>query len=26
LEMADGKMIPVATRKKDVIQQFLNDF
>ncbi|MCW8313303.1 MULTISPECIES: LytR/AlgR family response regulator transcription factor [Sphingobacterium] len=25
LEMADGKMIPVATRKKDVIQQFLND-
>lgn len=26
LEMSDGKMIPVATRKKDVIQQFLNDF
>jgi two-component system LytT family response regulator len=25
IEMSDGKMIPVATRKKDVIQQFLND-
>ncbi|WP_293957614.1 MULTISPECIES: LytR/AlgR family response regulator transcription factor [unclassified Sphingobacterium] len=25
IEMSDGKMIPVATRKKDVIQQFLNE-